>query len=82
MSAAIEHHYQRLEFLGDAVLEFLATHHIFCLMPDSDEGALTDYRTGVITNKELAAWYARSGVACPRVAPPGRTLRVTLMLVR
>jgi ribonuclease-3 len=36
--------YQRLEFLGDAVLEFIVTVHIFRKFPNYTEGELTDLR--------------------------------------
>ena len=37
-------HYERLEFLGDAVVEFLCSIHLFHLFPDLEEGGLATYR--------------------------------------
>ena len=50
------------EFLGDSVIEFVATHHLFTLLPNEDEGELTEARTGVVNNKLLAAFAARLGL--------------------
>jgi ribonuclease-3 len=44
---------ERLEFLGDAVLEFLVTHFLFLKYPDSSEGRLTKYRSAVVSTKSL-----------------------------
>ena len=62
MCACVEAHNQRLEFLGDSVIEFVATHHLFTLLPNEDEGELTEARTGVVNNKLLAAFAARLGL--------------------
>ncbi len=45
---------ERLEFLGDAVLELAATHHLFDKCPDQDEGKLTSYRSALVKGKHLA----------------------------
>ncbi|MDE6504987.1 MAG: hypothetical protein K2L42_03870 [Clostridia bacterium] len=42
---------QSLEFLGDAVLEFIVSEHIFGLA--SDEGALTKKRAGLVCDNSL-----------------------------
>lgn len=79
------YHNQRLEFLGDAVLEFLSSHHLFGLFRYSstrlirqhcqhaahsvlavyrysEEGRLTDYRSGVVNNALLSGFAARLGL--------------------
>lgn len=40
--------YERLEFLGDAVLELVTTEIIFDLCPDEREGAMTKLRASVV----------------------------------
>jgi len=45
---------ERLEFLGDAVLELAATHHLFDKCPDHDEGQLTAFRSALVKGKHLA----------------------------
>jgi len=40
-------YFQRLEFLGDAVLDILITRHLFLGHKDTDEGELTDRLTSV-----------------------------------
>ena len=39
---------QRLEFLGDAVLEIVLTEHLFKLYPDSDDGVMTKMRSALV----------------------------------
>lgn len=47
-------HNERLEFLGDAVIEFITTVHLFFLFPDLEEGGLATYRSSLVQNKHLA----------------------------
>ena len=37
-------HNERLEFLGDAVVEFITSVHLFFMFPDLEEGGLATYR--------------------------------------
>jgi ribonuclease-3 len=45
---------ERLEFLGDAVLELVITKHIFQDYPDSEEGELTAMRSALVRGKNLS----------------------------
>jgi ribonuclease-3 len=47
--------YQRLEFLGDAVLQLAVTRYLFEIMPDASEGEMTLVRAGVVSEPTLAA---------------------------
>jgi ribonuclease-3 len=47
-------HNERLEFLGDAVLELAVTHFLFMKYPAKDEGALTAYRAALVNTVSLA----------------------------
>ena len=47
-------HNERLEFLGDAVLELVVTKHLFEKYPDQDEGKMTSYRSALVKGKHLA----------------------------
>jgi ribonuclease-3 len=49
-------HYQRLEFLGDAVLGLCATEALFEKFPDADEGSLTRFRARLVNADALAHW--------------------------
>lgn len=51
--------YQQLEFLGDAVLDFLVTAYIFERCPDMDPGTLTDLRSALVNNVTLACLCVR-----------------------
>jgi ribonuclease-3 len=46
--------YERLEFLGDAVLELLVTEAIFKRYPDLDEGSMTRMRVALVRRESLA----------------------------
>lgn len=46
-------HNERLEFLGDAVIELVVTDHLFKKYPDVDEGALTSYRAALVNAQIL-----------------------------
>lgn len=45
---------ERLEFLGDAVLELIATNHLFHKYPDQNEGQMTAFRSALVKGKHLA----------------------------
>lgn len=45
---------ERLEFLGDAVLELAATRHLFEKYPDQSEGQMTSFRSALVKGKHLA----------------------------
>lgn len=45
---------ERLEFLGDAVLELISSDFLFHKYPDVEEGDLTAYRAGLVNTNSLA----------------------------
>jgi ribonuclease-3 len=47
-------HNERLEFLGDAVLELIITRYLFDKYPDRPEGDLTAYRSALVNTISLA----------------------------
>lgn len=54
---------ERLEFLGDAVLELVMTEELFNRFPEKEEGELTIYRAGMVNTKNLAAVAGEIGLA-------------------
>ena len=46
-------HYQRLEFLGDAVLELAVSRYLFSELPGVDEGKLTRIRAEIVREETL-----------------------------
>lgn len=46
-------HYQRLEFLGDAVLELAVSRYLFFELPEVDEGKLTRIRAALVREETL-----------------------------
>ncbi len=45
---------ERLEFLGDSILSFVISEHLFKTYPQFDEGILTNLRSLVVNTKSLA----------------------------
>jgi len=45
---------ERLEFLGDSILSFVVSEHLYIKYPDFDEGILTNLRSLVVNTKSLA----------------------------
>jgi len=56
-------HYQRLEFLGDAILGHIIVEHLFNLFPYAREGELTKYRSVLVRGSFLANIGNRLGIA-------------------
>ncbi|MFT7557439.1 MAG: ribonuclease-3 [Planctomycetota bacterium] len=48
------HHNERLEFLGDAVLELVITHELYLKYPDTPEGQLTAYRSALVRTESIS----------------------------
>lgn len=47
-------HNERLEFLGDAVLELVVTEHLFKKYPDKTEGELTSFRAALVNTVTIS----------------------------
>jgi ribonuclease-3 len=60
LDAALTHrsagrvNYERLEFLGDAALNFAVAALVFRTYPDADEGDLSRYRAALVSGRSLA----------------------------
>lgn len=50
----VHEHNERLEFLGDAVLELAVTDYLYRNYPDKPEGELTNWRSALVKGKNLA----------------------------
>lgn len=64
-SHANEHggvHNERLEYLGDAVLELAVSHELFLKFPDVQEGHLTRMRSAMVSETALAGVARRIGL--------------------
>jgi len=48
------HHNERLEFLGDAVLELIVTEYLYQKYPKKSEGELTNWRAALVNAKILS----------------------------
>lgn len=51
---ATQDHNERLEFLGDAVLELVVTDHLFRMYPEKPEGELTAIRAALVNTNSLS----------------------------
>jgi ribonuclease-3 len=57
----IEHN-ERLEFLGDAVLELITTEYLYEKYPDRTEGDLTSYRSALVNANTLSEISSKLGI--------------------
>lgn len=55
-------HNERLEFLGDAVLELVTTEFLFAKFPDKPEGELTAYRAALVNTQSISAAAEKLGM--------------------
>ena len=55
-------HYQRLEFLGDAVLELAVSDYLYLELPEVDEGKLTRIRAALVREETLCRAAKRIGL--------------------
>lgn len=53
---------ERLEFLGDAVLELVVTDHLFRKFPEKSEGYLTNLRANIVNTVNLAKFAQKISV--------------------
>ena len=52
--SAARHNNERLEFLGDAVLDFVVSEFVFAACPDAPEGDLSKLRASLVKDETLA----------------------------
>jgi ribonuclease-3 len=55
-------HNERLEFLGDAVLELIVTEYLYTKYPDSNEGELTAFRSALVNAVTMADAASKIGM--------------------
>jgi ribonuclease-3 len=55
-------HNERLEFLGDAVLELVVTEHLYNNYPSNPEGEMTNWRAALVNGEMLAVISRELGV--------------------
>lgn len=55
--------FEKLEFLGDAVLGFIVGRYLYESYPESNEGFLTQMRTKLVSGKALAQIASRMGLS-------------------
>jgi len=55
-------HNERLEFLGDAVLELIVTEELYQQFPEKPEGELTSFRASLVNSKMLSEVAIDSGI--------------------
>jgi len=59
---AAREHNERLEFLGDAVLELIVTEFLYEKYPDKPEGELTAYRAALVNTQSISEAAAKLGM--------------------
>jgi ribonuclease-3 len=58
----IKEHNERLEFLGDAVLELVVTEFLYAKFPEKPEGELTTLRSALVKGEHLAVIGSELGI--------------------
>ncbi len=53
---------ERLEFLGDSILDFIAAEWLYARFPEMNEGNLTRLRAGLVRNNTLATYASALGI--------------------
>ena len=64
---------ERLEFLGDSVLEFIVTRTLFRTYPDANEGELTQMRSGLVKTDSL--FKKADSLRIPYIVLHGHTMK-------
>ena len=59
---SFEHDNERLEFMGDAVLQLWTTKKLFLLEPALNEGAMTTLRAQLVCEEALASYSRKLGL--------------------
>ncbi len=65
---------ERLEFLGDAVIETVTSDYVFIEFPDKDEGFMTQLRSRIVSRQSLNALAIRLGLDKQVIAGAGAGL--------
>ena len=60
--ATSREHNERLEFLGDAVLELVVTEFLFAKYPEKNEGDLTAYRAALVNTQSISEAASQLGM--------------------
>ena len=58
---SVKSSYEQLEFLGDALMDFLLTRHLYFSHRDKEPGFLTDLRSALVNNYTFASLAVRCG---------------------
>jgi len=61
-TASAEENYERLEFVGDAVVRLVSAEFLFTTYPDADEGELAAIRSALVSDRILAQIADRYGL--------------------
>jgi len=70
-----EKSYERLEFLGDAVLAFIVAEILFEKYPDKSEGELTMHRSALVNGNALARVGSKLGIEKAVIVEKGLNLK-------
>src|SRR4030065_575860 len=67
----LSYHNERMEFLGDAVLNLCVSEYLMRTCPDSTEGDLSRLRAAIVSEPPLAAIARGVGLGAPFLLGPG-----------
>ena len=58
----LAHNYERLELMGDAVLQMVVTDYLYDTFPQENEGTLTKYRASLVSEQALSQRAIEMGI--------------------
>lgn len=67
---------ERLEFLGDAILDAIVAAYIFEKYPDADEGKLTKVKSKIVNRKTLSSIGERMGIRAHLIYNKSRSINL------
>ncbi len=70
---------ERLEFLGDAILDAVVAHMLFKLYPNEDEGYLSKIKSKIVNRKTLSAIAEEIGLRTFLKYQQGRTINLSTL---
>lgn len=70
---------ERLEFLGDAILDAIVAEYLFVKFPEADEGYLTKVKAKIVSRKTLASIAAQMSLKDYILFQKGRSIKIATL---
>ena len=70
---------ERLEFLGDAILDSITAEYLFLKFPENDEGSLTKLKSKIVNRKNLSKLGEDMGIRDVLLYNQGRSINISTL---